>query len=103
MRFLAHVVMRPKDNKPVFTVETEFDASSWGSAYQHCMGLGDKFDAVVQSHRLKAVDGSGEQAGTQPLALPAPPPPEPPKPAIPAWCGLVTVAMPTPAPWPTSP
>jgi len=95
--------MKPNDGKPVYTVETEFEATGWGSAYEHCMGLGTKFNSVVQSHRLKAVGESDSKAVMHaPTNVPALPAPqteaEEPKP--PAWLTLVTVPSITPQPWP---
>lgn len=99
MRFIAHVCLRPNDgDKKPFTVETEFEQDNWHGAWQHCMGLGVKFDAVVMSHRLTAKD---EDTSKTTAYLP-PPKPKVEEPEVPTWATEVKIQPVVALPWPTT-
>jgi hypothetical protein len=91
--------MRPNDGKPTFTVETEFDADNWHAAWQHCMGLGTKFNAVVLSHRLNAKD---EAKGAVKYLPPPAAPAKPAEPTVPEWATKVSLDPVAVLPWPAT-
>ena len=68
-KFIAHVLLEPKDGTPRYTLETEFAAPNWLKAYDRVKTFEERFGAKIISHRLALV---GEMGPQRPLMLPAP-------------------------------
>jgi hypothetical protein len=121
-KFIAHVGMRPINGDEAFTVETEFDATSYPQAWAHVQKVAAKFNATVGTHRIQQISEDGEitnppeiirplsalvvpaeamaAARRPPLALPAPAPATLPGNVSMAWLGSAKVAMPKVLPFP---
>jgi hypothetical protein len=119
-KFIAHVGMRPVNGDDAFTVETEFEATSYPQAWAHVQKVAAKFNATVGTHRIQQISEDGEitnppsiivapldadrgalaSARRPPLALPAPAPATLPGNVSMAWLGAAKVAMPKVLPFP---
>jgi hypothetical protein len=119
-KFIAHVGMRPVNGDDAFTVETEFEATSYPQAWAHVQKVAAKFNATVGTHRIQQISEDGEitdppsiivapldadrgalaAARRPPLALPAPAPATLPGNVPMAWLGAAKVAMPKVLPFP---
>jgi hypothetical protein len=109
-RYLAHVQLRPRDGSPPVVVETEFQAISYPTAWQHVLSMGTKFDATIMSHKLIEVDEDGVLNGdVTVLPLPQQIASEMPKPTLTVkesdldWYGEIMSAAPKPVPYPYPP
>lgn len=103
-KFLAHVTMRPLDGEDPFVVETEFESSSYLTAFDHVTNLGQRFQAKVVAHKLQEL-----QSGITSEVLYLPPPysatkEREAKPTltvnVPSWVAAWTPSMPTPYSYP---
>jgi hypothetical protein len=109
VQFLAHLTLTPlaldEDGQAApYTVETEFEASSWAAAWEHCLGVATKFGARMSEHRMIEIKPkTGEIIFLPPApAAAAPVVPEKKEPdPIPDWFKAVKVVFCTPLPWPT--
>jgi hypothetical protein len=122
-KFIAHIGMRPINGEDAYTVETEFTATSYPTAWAHVQKVAAGFQATVGTHRIQQISEDGEitdpppiivapldadrgalaSARRPPLALPAPPATSPGNvaaPAVMAWLGAAKVAMPKVLPFP---
>jgi hypothetical protein len=113
MWFLAHLTLSPLEadedgKREQFTVEHEFEATSWPTAWEHCMATAAKFRARLAAHKMVEV-----KKDTGELVAPALPPPQPkPEPTWqeelraklvepePGWYEGVAIKWTAPAPWP---
>lgn len=108
-RFIAHVILRPHDGQPQYTVETEFKAVSYPQAWEHVSRLGARFNATIVSHRIIEKEGDASEGETA-LFLPAPSAVDAavglPAPTLTvnveplAWAKSVTIKMPEVKPFP---
>lgn len=57
--YLAHVQLRPLDGSAPYTVETQFQAVGYPTAWNHVLALGHKFKATIMSHKLVELDDDG--------------------------------------------